>query len=282
LHGWFEVKKGLVKESEKRILIMSESETRILLITGAAGGIGRATVDVFTEKGWQVIGVDRQTKYDGFPADGLYIQADISLPEQIENIFEQVSGFTDALDAVVNNAAVQIAKPLLETTAEEWDLVMASNLRSVFLGAKLAHPLLAKRSSGSSRGGAAIVNVSSVHAVATSADIASYAASKGGLLALTRAMAIEFAADDIRVNAILPGAVDTPMLRAGLSRGHAGDGTILDRLENLARKTVNGRVGQPEEIARAIYFLADNAQSSYMTGQALIVDGGATCRLSTE
>ncbi len=261
---------------------MSESETRILLITGAAGGIGRATVDVFTEKGWQVIGVDRQTKYDGFPADGLYIQADISLPEQIENIFEQVSGFTDALDAVVNNAAVQIAKPLLETTAEEWDLVMASNLRSVFLGAKLAHPLLAKRSSGSSRGGAAIVNVSSVHAVATSADIASYAASKGGLLALTRAMAIEFAADDIRVNAILPGAVDTPMLRAGLSRGHAGDGTILDRLENLARKTVNGRVGQPEEIARAIYFLADNAQSSYMTGQALIVDGGATCRLSTE
>jgi NAD(P)-dependent dehydrogenase (short-subunit alcohol dehydrogenase family) len=282
LHGWFEVKKGLVKESEKRILIMSESETRILLITGAAGGIGRATVDVFTEKGWQVIGVDRQTKYDGFPADGLYIQADISLPEQIENIFEQVSGFTDALDAVVNNAAVQIAKPLLETTAEEWDLVMASNLRSVFLGAKLAHPLLAKRSSGSSRGGAAIVNVSSVHAVATSADIASYAGSKGGLLALTRAMAIEFAADDIRVNAILPGAVDTPMLRAGLSRGHAGDGTILDRLENLARKTVNGRVGQPEEIARAIYFLADNAQSSYMTGQALIVDGGATCRLSTE
>ncbi len=261
---------------------MSERETRILLITGAAGGIGRATVDVFAEKGWQVIGVDRQPKYEGFPADGLYIQADISLPEQIEYIFEKVSGFTDALDAVVNNAAVQIAKPLLDTTAEEWDLVMASNLRSVFLGARLAHPLLAKSASGSARGGGAIVNVSSVHAVATSADIASYAASKGGLLALTRAMAIEFAADDIRVNAILPGAVDTPMLRASLSRGHAGDGTILDRLENLARKTVNGRVGQPEEIARAIYFLADNAQSSYMTGQALIVDGGATCRLSTE
>jgi NAD(P)-dependent dehydrogenase (short-subunit alcohol dehydrogenase family) len=153
---------------------------------------------------------------------------------------------------------------------------MASNLRSVFLGTKLAHPLL------KAEGGGAIVNVSSVHAVATSADIASYAASKGGLLALTRAMAIEFAPDEIRVNAILPGAVDTPMLRSGLSRGHAGDGTMLDRLENLARRTVNGRVGQPEEIARAIYFLADTTQSSYMTGQALIVDGGATCRLSTE
>jgi NAD(P)-dependent dehydrogenase (short-subunit alcohol dehydrogenase family) len=180
------------------------------------------------------------------------------------------------LDAVVNNAAVQITKPLIETTAEEWDLVMASNLRSVFLGAKLAHPLL------KAAGGGAIVNTSSVHAVATSANIASYAASKGGLLALTRAMAIEFAADNIRVNAILPGAVDTPMLRAGMNRGHVGDGSMTERLENLARKTVNGRIGQPQEIAHCIYFLADNTQSSFMTGQALIVDGGATARLSTE
>jgi NAD(P)-dependent dehydrogenase (short-subunit alcohol dehydrogenase family) len=153
---------------------------------------------------------------------------------------------------------------------------MASNLRSVFLGVKLAHPLL------KAAGGGAIVNVSSVHAVATSANIAAYAASKGGLLALTRAMAIEFAPDNIRANAILPGAVDTPMLRAGLGRGHVGSGDILERLDNLARKTVNGRIGTPQEIARSIYFLADDAQSSFMTGQALIVDGGATARLSTE
>jgi len=124
--------------------------------------------------------------------------------------------------------------------------------------------------------------VSSVHAVQTSANIAAYAASKGGLLALTRAMAIEFAPDNVRVNAILPGAVDTPMLRAGMDRGHVGDGNIHERLENLARKTVNGRVGQPREIASAIYFLADSNQSSFMTGQALVVDGGATARLSTE
>jgi NAD(P)-dependent dehydrogenase (short-subunit alcohol dehydrogenase family) len=255
---------------------MMENETRILLITGAAGGIGRATVDVFTEHGWKVIGVDRSPKYDSFPKSGVYIQADISLPEKLEAIYDKVSAFTDTLDAVVHNAAIQIAKPLLETTAEEWDMVMASNLRSVFLGAKLAYPLL------KAHGGGAIVNVSSVHAVATSANIATYAASKGGLLALTRAMAIEFAPDEIRVNAILPGAVDTPMLRAGLGRGHVGHGDMLDRLENLARKTVNGRVGQPEEIARSIYFLADHSQSSFMTGQALIVDGGATARLSTE
>jgi len=255
---------------------MKNEESRILLITGAAGGIGRATVRVFAEKGWKVIGVDRAPQYEDFPENGIYIQADISLPEKLEEIYDKVSAFTETLDAVVHNAAVQIAKPLVETTAEEWDRVMASNLRSVFLGAKLAYPLL------KAQGGGAIVNVSSVHAVATSANIAAYAASKGGLLALTRAMAIEFAPDEIRVNAILPGAVDTPMLRAGLNRGHVGDGDVIDRLENLARKTVNGRVGQPEEIANSIYFLADHTQSSFMTGQALIVDGGATARLSTE
>ena len=153
---------------------------------------------------------------------------------------------------------------------------MASNLRSAFLFIKLAHPLLC------AAGGGAIVNVSSVHAVQTSANIAAYAASKGGLLALTRAIAIEFAKDNIRVNAILPGAVDTPMLRAGLGRDQMTGGNIHQRLENLAGKTVNGRIGRPEEIAQAILFLADESQSSYMTGQALIVDGGATARLSTE
>jgi NAD(P)-dependent dehydrogenase (short-subunit alcohol dehydrogenase family) len=255
---------------------MVDQEPRILLITGAAGGIGQATVRVFAEHGWKVIGVDRQPPYPEFPEDGFYIQADISLPEEMEKIYQKVEEITDTLDAVVHNAAVQVAKPLVETTAEEWDLVMASNLRSVFLGAKLAFPLL------KARGGGAIVNVSSVHAVATSTNIAAYAASKGGILALTRAMAIEFAPDEVRVNEVLPGAVDTPMLRAGLSRGHLGGEDMNQRLDNLARKTVNGRIGQPEEIAHAIYFLADDSQSSFMTGQALIVDGGATCRLSTE
>jgi len=249
---------------------------KTVLITGAAGGIGRATLALFAEKGWRVIGVDRAPFGRAFPADGLFIQADISHPEEMAAIFERACHFTDSLEALVNNAALQIAKPLLETTVEEWDAVMASNLRSVFLGVKLAYPLL------KAHGGGAIINVSSVHAVQTSANMAAYAASKGGLLALTRAMAIEFAADNIRVNALLPGAVDTPMLRAGLGRGHAGHGDIHERLENLARKTVNGRIGRPEEIAHAIYFLADEEQSSFMTGQALVIDGGATARLSTE
>jgi len=102
------------------------------------------------------------------------------------------------------------------------------------------------------------------------------------MLALTRAMAIEFAPDNVRVNAILPGAVDTPMLRAGMNRDHAGVGTLEDRLENLAKNTVSGKIGTPEEIAQAMFFLAAGELSSFMTGQALIVDGGATARLSTE
>lgn len=251
-------------------------ENRTLLITGAAGGIGRASVSLFAEKGWRVIGVDRNEFGDDFPQNGAFIRSDISRPEDMEAIFEQAKSFSDTLDALVNNAALQVAKPLVETTVEEWDAVMAANLRSVFLGVKLAYPLLKAGNGGS------IVNVSSVHAVQTSTNIAAYAASKGGLLALTRAMAIEFAPDNIRVNAILPGAVDTPMLRAGLGRGHVGSGDIQERLDNLARKTVSGKVGKPEEIAHAIYFLADNEQSSFMTGQAMIVDGGATARLSTE
>jgi glucose 1-dehydrogenase len=254
----------------------SNEENRTVLITGAAGGIGRATVNLFAEYGWRVIGVDRAAYGERFPTGGLFVQADISQPEQLDTIFAQAHAFTSSLYALVNNAAYQIIKPILQTSAAEWDAVMASNLRSVFISAKLAHPLFL------AAGGGAIVNVSSVHAIATSSNIAAYAASKGGMLALTRAMAIEFASDNIRVNAILPGAVDTPMLRAGLTREHVQGGDTQTRLENLARRTVNGRIGQPLEIARSIYFLADNTQSSFMTGQALVVDGGATARLSTE
>ncbi|MEN9562363.1 MAG: hypothetical protein RIR73_607 [Chloroflexota bacterium] len=250
--------------------------TKTILITGAGGGIGRACIKHFSEHGWRVIGVDRNDFGEGFPATGRFIKADISQPDSVEQIFQQAKDFHPTLDALVNNAAVQVAKPLVETTVDEWDAVMASNLRSAFLFVKLAHPLM------KAAGGGAIVNVSSVHAVQTSTNIAAYAASKGGLLALTRALAIEFAPDNIRVNAILPGAVDTPMLRAGLGRGHLGGSDVQERLDNLARKTVNGRVGTPAEIANAIYFLADSEQSSFMTGQAMIVDGGATARLSTE
>ena len=100
---------------------MGYQMNRTLLITGAAGGIGRATIALFVEKGWQVIGVDRADFGDDFPTNGLFIKSDISRPEDMQAIFEKAHQFTDGLDALVNNAAVQVAKPITETTVEEWD-----------------------------------------------------------------------------------------------------------------------------------------------------------------
>lgn len=249
---------------------------KVVLITGAAGGIGSATAKLFSEQGWQVIGVDRRDFAEGdIIGVDHFIKADIAETESSQAIFEEVKSKVGRLDALINNAAVQVAKSLIETTPEEWDMVMASNLRSVYLGIRNAYPLL-KASQG------AIINVSSVHAIATSANIAAYAASKGALSALTRALAIELTDDKIRVNAVLPGAVDTPMLRAGLMRGHLDGNNEYELVKALGAKHVIGRVGQPEEIARSILFLADATWSSFMTGQSIVVDGGATIRLSTE
>jgi glucose 1-dehydrogenase len=131
------------------------SSESFVMITGAAGGIGRATVHLFAEKGWHVIGVDRSPFGDDFPANGVFIQTEISNPDLMEEISHRVKSFTPSLNALVNNAAVQVAKPLIETTVEEWDMIIANNLRPAFLLSKLAYPLFLIA------GGGAIVNVSS-------------------------------------------------------------------------------------------------------------------------
>ena len=248
---------------------------KVAVITGVAGGIGSATARVFADAGWEVVGVDRrQVESNEVPVHH-FIHIDISETDAPSHVFEIVRSKYGRLNSLVNNAAYQVCKPIVETTAEEWDKVFACNVRSIHLSVASSFSML-KESGGS------IVNVSSVHAVATSCNIAAYAASKGALLALTRAMALEFGPDGVRVNAVLPGAVDTPMLHAGLSRGHI-EGKEIDKLvRGLGKKHVMGRVGKPKEIGQAIYFLADSEKSSFVTGQALVVDGGATARLSTE
>lgn len=247
---------------------------RVALITGAARGIGLATARLFAQEGWQVVGWDVRPIPEE-PPHFVGMQVDVQNPEHIRQAMAEVGRRFGKLDALVNNAAVQVAKPLLETTLEEWEQVQQINLRAVFLVSQAAYPWL------KAAGRAAVVNVASVHALATSASIAAYAASKGGLLALTRAMAIEWA-PEIRVNAVLPGAVDTDMLRAGLSRGHLSAKDVDAQLRELAARTVARRVAQPEEIAQAILFLADDRRSSFIYGHGLVVDGGATIRLSTE
>jgi NAD(P)-dependent dehydrogenase (short-subunit alcohol dehydrogenase family) len=248
--------------------------SKTALITGAAGGIGKATVEKFVSAGWQVIACDRNDS-EVYPEGASFEHVDVSQPKEIEGMFVRLASQIGELHGLVNNAAIQITKPMIEMTVDEWDETMATNLRSIFLTARYGHDLL-------KAGQGAIINISSVHALATSRDIAAYAASKGGISALTRAMAIEFASDNIRVNAVVPGAVETPMLRNGLLRGHVNDGTLDEKISELGQRTALGRVGQPEEIAELILFLADRDRSSFMTGQAITIDGGATARLSTE
>jgi len=248
---------------------------KVVCITGVAAGIGAATAETFAQAGWHVVGVDC-IKPSTIPA-GIrrYIHADIGDMTEIIRVFNEIAQQEGRLDVLINNAAIQIAKRLIDTEPDEWDQLMAVNVRSVYLSIKHAFPLMRRQ-------GGSIVNVSSVHAMATSKNIAAYATSKGAVVALTRAAALELASNGIRVNAILPGAVDTEMLRSGLTRSKAGRGTMEQKLRALAQKHAVGRLGMPQEIAQMILVLADDQKSGFMTGQSLVVDGGATSRLSTE
>lgn len=252
---------------------MSATDAKVVLITGAANGIGAATAQVFQEAGWRVLALDK-LPIDSDRCDRSF-QGDVSREETWQTVAADIAHHEGKLDGLVNNAAIQICKPLVETSLQEWNRVMSVNLTSIYLGVRYLHPLLK-----SSRG--AIANVSSVHALATSTNIAAYAASKGGVVSLTRALAVELAADGIRANAILPGAVDTLMLREGLHRGHLEGSDVEELLKDLRDKHLTGRIGQPQEIAQAIYFLVDSNHSSFITGQQFVVDGGAIAYLSTE
>ena len=246
----------------------------VVLITGVASGIGLATAKLFSGKGWKVAGIDN--KPGDFSFVDYYIQTDLADPEQITKAVAQLKVYTDSLHALVNNAAYHVCAAAQETSLYEWDRVMSVNVRAPFLLAQKLYSLLAHTSG-------CIVNISSVHALATSENIAAYAASKGALVALTRAQAIDFSKDGVRVNVLLPGAVDTPMLEEGLIRAHNGEVIdIPDLKARMASKTVSGKIGTSNEIAEVIYFLADNRRAGYINGQTLVVDGGALSRLSTE
>jgi NAD(P)-dependent dehydrogenase (short-subunit alcohol dehydrogenase family) len=241
--------------------------SRVAVITGAAGGIGAATVDLFRSEGWFVVGIDLEGR-TATNADRS-IAADLADEEDVRAAFESIADLGH-VHALVNTAAILQSISLLDTTPAEWDQVLAVNLRGAFLATQCAHPLMKER-------GGAVVNVSSVHAVATTAGAAPYAASKAGLVALTRSSALELAADGIRVNAVLPGAVDTGMLRR-----EGEESEESEHVRSLADRTPLGRIAAPREIAQVILFLADGERSSFVTGATLVADGGALARLSTE
>lgn len=246
---------------------------RTVFITGVLGGIGSATAVTFDAAGWRVIGIDQRLPTIDPPGVETFIHGDIVVADIVAELARAV-GDDGHLNAVVNNAAIQIERSILETRDSEWDAIMAANVRAAFAVTRAAHPYLKLT-------GGAIVNVASVHSVATSAGLAAYASSKGALVAFTRSASLEFANDGIRVNAVVPGAVDTHMLRKGLGR-HAGPAGVKEAKAILAARTPLRRIGRPAEIAQAILFLADNDRSSFITGQSLVADGGALAHLSTE
>ena len=247
--------------------------SRHVLITGVCGGIGAAAAAAFREEGWSVIGVDRSEPTDAIAVDR-FEMVDVSQSDQIAALFDRLRGDIDGLHALVNNAAMQVNKPIVETTDDDLEQIINTNVRSAFQCIRDANPLLK-----AVRG--AVVNVASVHAIATSMNVAVYAISKGALVALTRSAALELAADGVRCNAVLPGAIDTKMLREGLDRRPNPDGPE-GNLQILADRTPLGFVATAQDIAPSIVHLADNHQSKYTTGQMLVLDGGATIRLSTE
>ena len=235
-----------------------------VLITGCSGGIGTKIAEVFKVAGWNIVGTDILEPDHDYCHQ--FFGVDCADEQGVKRFAQQQSD----LHAIVNNAAIQIEKELIETSLGEWNKIMGANVTSIFLLAKHLSPVICD--------GASIVNVSSVHSRATSNGLASYAASKGAVSALTRAMAIELGPRRIRVNSVLPGAIDTPMLERGLTR--VGDPEMAKA--RLISGAILNQLGSPEDVAQLVMFLCNPALSGNITGQEFVCDSGVLSRLASE
>jgi NAD(P)-dependent dehydrogenase (short-subunit alcohol dehydrogenase family) len=243
---------------------MANLDDKIAVITGAAGAIGRETVNVFRKSGATVVGVDIQGESD---AD-LLIRADLTQATQVRDLYAQVARTYGRIDILINNAGIALAEDgsVLDTDVATFNRVMEANVLSVFLCCKYGLPHLV------ANGGGSVVNTASLVATMGSAvSQIAYTASKGAVLSLTREIAIEFAKKNVRVNAISPGPVETPLLA-----------TLFDPGQK-ARRLLHvpyGRFARPIEIAEAAAFLASDA-ASYISGHELRVDGGISAAYVT-
>lgn len=231
---------------------------KVCLITGAGSGIGRATAQRFAAEEGQVLVIDRdeiggQETVDMITAAhgiALFCKADVAKEYEIVAAVNTALKKWNKIDVLVNNAAMMTFKKIVDLSTEEWDMVMAVNMRAVFLFCKYCIPHMYK---------GAIVNISSVHAHETTANVVPYASSKGAMEAFTRGVSLEYP-QVLRINCVAPGAVDTPMLR---NSPNIKSGT----------EVIEGVIGKPDELASAICFLASD-EASFINGTTLVVDGG--------
>jgi NAD(P)-dependent dehydrogenase (short-subunit alcohol dehydrogenase family) len=241
------------------------------IVTGAAGGMGRAITLAFAMAGANVVaadlsdagGADLLTATAGAPGTVSFVATDVSKAADVEALVRHAMDEYGHLDCAVNAAAIEFETvPLADCADEDFDRMMAVNTRGVFLSMK--HELRAMVGAGK---GGAIVNIASTNSFRPQNGQPAYTASKHAVLGLTRSAAIDYARQNIRVNAIVPGAINTPMLHNAMERRNRDAADVAHRLSRL------GRFGEPEEIAQAALWLCSSA-SSFTTGHALSVDGG--------
>jgi glucose 1-dehydrogenase len=233
---------------------------KVCIVSGGGSGIGRATCLRLAREGGKVVVVDVSEEHgietvkivNDSGGQAIFSKADVSNSEEVQAAIMKAVDAWGRIDVIVNDAAMMTFKPVVELADEDWDRVLAVNLRSVFLFCKYGVPHMPA--------GGSIVNISSVHAHETTKNVVPYASSKGGMEAFTRGFSEELAQRKIRINAVAPGAVDTPMLWSN------------PNVKSGAEK-IQGAVGKPEDIAAAICFLA-SSEARFITGTTLVVDGG--------
>lgn len=244
---------------------------KVAFITGGASGIGRATALLFAREGAAVSVVDldetggqavAQTILDG-GGRAIFVRCDVSLAADCQRAVRQTVDILGGLDVLFNNAGIIRRATVVDTTEEEWDRVMAVNVKSVFLLSKYTVPFMVRA------GGGAIINTASGWGLVGGRRAALYCASKGAVVLLTRAMALDHGEQNIRVNCLCPGDTDTPMLRDEARQlGESGEQFLAEAAQRPLQ-----RIGRPEDIAQAALYLASDA-SSFVTGTTLVVDGG--------
>ena len=249
---------------------------KVAVVTGGLNGIGRETARIFCEKGASVAIADfiedvddvvEALKRETGNENIICVRTDVSRSEQVQNLVNQTVSAFGRIDCLVNSAAVRKAGNTVTLEEKDWDTVIGVNLRGMFLTAKYCIPHMKEAGSGS------IVNISSVQAFASQKNVVAYTTSKGGINAMTRAMAMDHASDNIRVNSVCPGTIETPSLRVSAGR-FEGEKTLKD----WGADHPIGRLGRPSEVADfVVYLCSENA--SFMTGGAHTVDGGLLAKL---